>query len=73
MGYWDATDQYLNSHGGSGPKCPSCGAEMFPQDDHGRFTCFCSLGRGRNIFGGARIGQQKKPTIEKSETSDKKS
>lgn len=41
MGYWDATDRYLDSHGGVGPTCPGCGEPMFPIDDHGRFTCFC--------------------------------
>jgi len=41
MGYWTETDDYLRRHG-SGPKCPSCGQTMFPQDDHGRFACFCS-------------------------------
>lgn len=43
MGYWDATYQYLQSHGGA-PTCRSCGKKMFPEDDHGRFTCFCGIG-----------------------------
>lgn len=47
MGYWDATDDYLRTHGGCGPTCGFCGNEKFPIDDHGRFGCFC---------GGASIG-----------------
>lgn len=43
MGYWDATYQYLQSHGGP-PTCPHCRKKMFPEDDHGRFTCFCDIG-----------------------------
>lgn len=43
MGYWDATDNYLSSHGGRGPTCPVCGQTMLAADDHGRFTCFCDL------------------------------
>lgn len=43
MGYWDATDRFLSKHG-RGPKCPSCGSEMFPEDDHGRFSCICGGG-----------------------------
>lgn len=46
MGYWTATDDYLRTHG-QGPKCPDCGATMFPQDDHGRFMCFCSGRKGK--------------------------
>lgn len=41
MGYWNATEEYLSHHGGQGPICPHCGKEMFVQDDHGRFGCFC--------------------------------
>jgi hypothetical protein len=48
MNYWTATDEILAQHGGHGPKCPNCGQEMFPEDDHGRFTCMCQ------IFGGKR-------------------
>ena len=73
MGYWDATDQYLIRSGGRRPRCPSCGQEMFPQDDHGRFACLCSLGGRRSIFGGTRIGQQKEPSTNTPETTDKKS
>ncbi len=43
MGYWDRTDDYLSKNGGEGPCCPKCGREMFPQDDHGRFACFCGV------------------------------
>lgn len=43
MGYWDATDNYLQNHGGHGPNCPACGKEMFAEDDHGRFKCFCGM------------------------------
>ncbi|KKP32889.1 MAG: hypothetical protein A2312_03165 [Candidatus Staskawiczbacteria bacterium RIFOXYB2_FULL_32_9] len=46
MGYWDATDNFLAGSGGRGPRCPACGEEMFPEDDHGRFICFCG-GRGK--------------------------
>jgi hypothetical protein len=28
---------------------------MFPQDDHGRFTCFCNLGGGLDVVTGMRI------------------
>jgi hypothetical protein len=73
MGYWDATDQYLIRHGGRAPTCPSCGQEMIAQDDHGRFTCLCDLGGGRNIFAGTRIGQPEDPAISTSEITDKKS
>jgi phage/plasmid primase-like uncharacterized protein len=48
MGYWDATDEYLDLHG-HGPICPWCGEEMFPQDDRSRFICFCNLGDGLNV------------------------
>lgn len=44
MGYWDATDQYLSTHGGCGPTCPMCGKAMFALDDHGRFGCSCGHG-----------------------------
>lgn len=43
MEYMDATDQYMSQHS-RGPTCPSCGKEMFPEDDHGRFSCFCGGG-----------------------------
>lgn len=43
MSYWDETDRYLSRHG-KGPTCGSCGEEMFPADDHGRFMCFCGGG-----------------------------
>jgi len=47
--YWTATDDYLKEHGGKGPIC-SCGSEMVPQDDHGRFVCFdCGYGMGSRI------------------------
>ena len=55
MGYWDATDQYLSSHGGCAPTCSSCGKKMFSQDDHGRFTCFCNLDGGLDVVTGMRI------------------
>jgi len=41
--YWGATDEILADEGA--PTCPNCGNPMFPEDDHGRFTCFCTLGR----------------------------
>jgi len=43
MNYWDATYDFLRRHGG-GPTCIHCGCEMFPTDDHGRFTCLCGAG-----------------------------
>lgn len=43
MGYWDATDQYLKERGGCGPTYPSCGTEMFPADNYGRFICDCNF------------------------------
>ena len=51
MGYWDGTNEYLRSHGGQGPACPSCGKRMFPADDHGRFSCFCNNGEFDAISG----------------------
>ena len=44
--YWGETDRILKEEGA--PNCPRCGKKMFPQDDHGRFTCFCSFGKGTN-------------------------
>ena len=41
MGYWDATDNIIEMNGGRNPICPTCGQEMFPIDDHGRFMCGC--------------------------------
>ena len=55
MGYWDATDEYLNRFG-RGPICSRCGRKMFPQDDHGRFACICSPGNGLNVTTGKRFG-----------------
>ncbi len=40
MSYWNETKTYL-SHHDHGPTCDSCGERMFPQDDHGRFSCMC--------------------------------
>jgi len=51
MNYHTATDEIIKESGGQGPKCPYCGGTMFPEDDHGRFTCRCQLlggGRRRN-------------------------
>mgnify|MGYP001590173662 FL=1 len=48
MSYWDVTDRYMREHGGP-PTCPACGHRMFPEDDHGRFSCFCG-GRGSRSF-----------------------
>lgn len=47
--YWGATDEIIAE--GRAPTCPHCGKRMFPQDDHGRFACFCQ-GIGRTIFDG---------------------
>ena len=49
MGYWDRTDNILKERGGRAPFCPNCGKEMFAADDHGRFTCFCRLGKKPSI------------------------
>ena len=43
MNYHTATDEILAKLGGHGPKCPHCGGEMSPVDDHGRFTCMCQI------------------------------
>ncbi len=71
MGYWDATDQYLSRHGGRGPTCPSCGREMFAEDDHGRFLCSCS-GGGLDIVSGMRtqIPRTQIPQVDTSDMSD---
>ena len=45
--YWSRTDDYLDEHGA--PTCPYCGKEMFAEDDHGRFACFCQ-GIGRTTL-----------------------
>ena len=39
MGYWDETDRMIAE--GRQPNCMYCKEQMFPQDDHGRFACFC--------------------------------
>lgn len=72
MGYWDATDQYMRRHGGRGPACPSCGKEMFAQDDHGRFACFCNLGGGLDVVTGTLIRAPKIPQVDVSDMSDEK-
>ncbi len=69
MGYWDATRQYLSRHG-RGPNCPFCGKEMFPQDDHGRFTCFCNLGGGFNTVTGKPIHTPKIQQVDTTGMSD---
>jgi uncharacterized OB-fold protein len=46
MNYHTATNEVLRKRGGNRPKCPNCGREMFPIDDHGRFDCRCR-GQGR--------------------------
>lgn len=45
MSYHSQTDDYLRTHEGP-PSCPSCGREMFAEDDHGRFACVCNFGAG---------------------------
>jgi len=69
MGYWDATDEYLGRHG-RGPTCSQCGAEMFPQDDHGRFTCFCNLGNGLDVVTGMQLRTPKILQVETTGMSD---
>jgi hypothetical protein len=39
--YWTGTEDFFERNGGKGPTCSYCGKEMFPEDDHGRFACFC--------------------------------
>lgn len=70
MGYWDATDRYLSRHG-RGPNCPSCGQEMFPQDDHGRFTCFCNLSGGFDTVTNTPIYTPKIKQVDTTGMSDK--
>lgn len=70
MSYWDETYRYLNSHGGCGPICPNCGDPMFPEDDHGRFTCFCDLGKSFDVTIGASIDVQRIPQVDASDMSD---
>jgi len=70
MSYWDRTDRYMNHHG-RGPTCPSCGKEMFPQDDHGRFICSCSLGRSFDVVTGEHTRSPKIPQVDVSGMSDK--
>lgn len=70
MGYWDATDRYLSSHGGQGPICPKCGERMFPQDDHGRFTCPCSIGSGLNVTTGLSFFTRPIPQVDTREMTD---
>lgn len=65
MNYWTATAEYLKEHG-EGPECPDCGKTMFPQDDHGRFTCFCSLGGGIDVVSGMRLHVFEIPQIDTS-------
>ncbi|HRY82242.1 MAG TPA: hypothetical protein P5232_00840 [Candidatus Moranbacteria bacterium] len=58
--YWIATDQIKKRLGGKNPKCPTCGGEMFPQDDHGRFTCFSCPGRpDTNLASFSRLSLKK--------------
>lgn len=70
MGYWDETDQYISRHG-RGPECPRCGEEMFPQDDHGRFTCFCNLGGGLDVVNDMQLDTPSIPQADTSNMSDK--
>jgi ribosomal protein S27AE len=52
MGYWDATEKVLEDLGGRNPTCPIHGCEMFPADDHGRFTCVeCGFGKVHDLAG----------------------
>lgn len=37
--YWGETDRMIRE--GEVPYCDYCGEKMFPEDDHGRFSCFC--------------------------------
>jgi hypothetical protein len=42
-GVTDEMERRLASSGRGRPRCPSCRGEMFPVDDHGRYSCSCSL------------------------------
>jgi hypothetical protein len=44
---------------------------MFPQDDHGRFTCFCNLGGGLDVVTGMQLRTPKIPQVDVSGMSDK--
>lgn len=65
MEYHDATAQYMRRHG-RGPNCSSCGKEMFPQDDHGRFTCFCNIGGGFDVVANMPIHTPRIPQVDTS-------
>ena len=69
MGYWDATTGYMKQHG-HGPTCPSCGEEMFPQDDHGRFACFCNMRNTLDVVSGARLTTPAIPQVNTSGMSN---
>ena len=69
MSYWDETDQYLSQHG-HGPKCPRCGKEMFPADDHGRFSCLCNLGSHLDVATGTMLVAPRIPQVDVGAMSD---
>lgn len=53
MSYWDETDRIKQELGGRNPICPIHQREMFPADDHGRFTCIeCGLGTTHDLSPG---------------------
>lgn len=70
MNYWSATNDYLNQNG-EPPTCPICKQKMFPQDDHGRFTCFCNIGGGLDVVTGMQIHTPKILQVDVSGMSDK--
>ncbi len=37
--YWSRTNNMIKN--GEVPNCPYCSSQMIPEDDHGRFICFC--------------------------------
>lgn len=67
MDYWDITDDYLSDHG-SGPTCSTCGRQMHPIDDHGRFGCiFCR--RGIDVVTGTELHTTEIPQVDASDMS----
>lgn len=67
--YYSGTDDYLRSHG-RGPTCPRCGGEMFPSDDHGRFTCLCNLASALDVVTGDTLDVPAIPQVDTSNMLD---
>jgi hypothetical protein len=43
---------------------------MFPQDDHGRFTCSCNLGGGFDVVTGTELRTPKIPQVDTKNMTD---